>query len=316
MSVRRATISDVAKAAGVSIGAVSRILNKDPSINVREETRRAVHRAMTELGYSPNPHARSLRTARTGSLAMILPEIDSPAFAAIIQGAQKAAYERGYSLLVGGVGPDADDPELPARLLQRNRVDGFLVSSGLREAETLDALRNLDAPSVLLNRYLDDEHPHVIMDDEAGVAAVVQYLIELGHRDIGFLGSPSRFLGMRRVAGVPPRLVRGRHRPTACVCARRRIHVGRRPTHDGGPAVVGPATDRGVRDEPPCRGGRDGGRGPIWPPPAPRALGRKLLRRTGRRTPQPGAHGGALSTRATRLSIRGDVDRPGRGSRG
>ena len=201
MSSKRATITDVAKAVGISIGAVSRILNKDPSLAVREETRVAVHRTMAELGYSPNPHARGLRMARTGSLAMILPEINSPAFAAMIQGAQKAAHERGYSMLLGGVGPDADDPGLPARLLHKNRVDGFLVSSGVGEIESLAALRSLDAPAVLLNRFLDEGQPHVVLDDEGGVAALVRHLIGLGHRRIGFLGSPARFLGTRRVAG-------------------------------------------------------------------------------------------------------------------
>lgn len=201
MAPKRATISDVARAAGVSIGAVSRILNKDPSLAVRDETRVAVHQAMANLGYSPNPHARSLRTARTGTLAMILPEIDSPAFLPIIQGVQKAVHARGYSMLLGGVGPDADDPGLPGRLLLRTRVDGFLVSSGLREGETLAALRSVDAPAVLLNRYLDEKQPHVLLDDEAGAAALVRHLTGLGHRRIGFLGSPERFLGMRRVAG-------------------------------------------------------------------------------------------------------------------
>lgn len=201
MSRKRATITDVARVAGVSIGAVSRILNNDPSLAVREETRTAVRKAIAELGYSPNPYARGLRTARTGSIAMILPEINSPAFTAMIQGAQKAAQERGYSMLLGGVGTDGDDPSLPARLLRRNRVDGFLVSTGLREVESLDALRTLEAPAVLLNRYLDDTQPHVVLDDESGVAALVRHLIGLGHRRIGFLGSPKRFLGTRRVAG-------------------------------------------------------------------------------------------------------------------
>jgi LacI family transcriptional regulator len=201
MSLKRVTISEVAKAAGISIGAVSRILNKDPSLAVREETRKAVLKAIAELGYSPNPHARSLRMARTGSLAMILPEIDSPAFAAMIQGAQKAAHERGYSMLLGGVGPDGDDPELPSRLLNRNRVDGFLVSTGLHETESLAALKSLGAPSVLLNRYLDKTQPHVLLDDKGGATALVRHLTGLGHRRIGFLGSVERFLGFRRLAG-------------------------------------------------------------------------------------------------------------------
>lgn len=201
MSSKRATITDVARAAGISIGAVSRILNGDASLTVRDETRAAVHKAMRDLGYSPNPHARGLRLARTGSVAMILPEIDSPAFAAMIQGAQRAVHERGYSMLLGGVGPDCDDPDLPGRLLRKNHVDGFLISSGLRERDTLAALRTLQAPSVLLNRYLDADHPHVVLDDEGGAAALVRHLIVLGHRRIAFLGSSERFLGMRRVAG-------------------------------------------------------------------------------------------------------------------
>lgn len=201
MSPKRATIADVAKAAGISIGAVSRILNKDPTLAVREETREAVYKAMSELGYSPNPNARSLRMSRTNTLAMVLPEMDSPAFTAIIQGAQRAATSRGYSMLLGGVGSDGDDPQLPARLLKKNRVDGFLVSTGLREAESFAVLKSLGAPSVLLNRYLDEDHPHVILDDEGGVDAMVRYLIELGHRRIGFLGAPERFLGKRRFDG-------------------------------------------------------------------------------------------------------------------
>jgi hypothetical protein len=206
------------------------------------------------LGYSPNPHARSLRMARTGSLAMILPEINSPAFAAMIQGAQKAAHERGYSMLLGGVGPDGDDPELPARLLQKNRVDGFLVSSGLREAESLAALRSLDAPAVLLNRYLDEVQPHAVLDDEGGVAALVRHLIGLGHRRIGFLGSPKRFLGMRRVAGYRIAL------EEAAIAFDAALVSDAGYTREGGERAMeallsfAPAANRGVRNQPLGRG--------------------------------------------------------------
>ena len=62
-------------------------------------------------------------------------------------------------------------------------------------------MRTLGAPSVLLNRYLDDAQPHVILDDVGGVTAIMRHLTGLGHRRVGFLGSPDRFLGLRRVAG-------------------------------------------------------------------------------------------------------------------
>lgn len=201
MEGKRVTIADVAKATGVSPGAISRILNNDPTLNVREETKHNVMRAIAELGYSPNPQARGLRLARSGSLAMIVPEINSPAFVAIIQGAQRAARESGYSMLIGGIGEEGEDPDLAARILASNRVDGFLISTGKNEAKQLAAARTLRAPAVLVNRYLDETFPHVVLDDESGVALAVRNLVELGHQRIAFLGSTRRFLGTRRLAG-------------------------------------------------------------------------------------------------------------------
>jgi DNA-binding LacI/PurR family transcriptional regulator len=198
---KRVTIADVAKATGVSPGAISRILNNDPTLNVRDETKETVRRAIAELGYIPNPQARGLRLARSGSLAMIVPEINSPAFVAIIQGAQRAAYELGYSMLIGGIGEEGENPNLAARILSGNRVDGFLISTGKQEARQLAAVQQLGAPAVLVNRYLNERFPHVMLDDEAGVALTVRHLAELGHERIGFLGSTRRFLGTRRLTG-------------------------------------------------------------------------------------------------------------------
>jgi len=201
MHGKKVTIVEVAKAAGVSIGAVSRILSNDPKLNVRAETRESVLKVIEELGYAPNPQARSLRTARTNSFAMIVPEIDSPAFPAIIEGAQSAAHERGYSMLLGGVGEHGEDPTLADRLISKNRVDGLLISTGRREPADMPELKTLKAPSVLVNRYLNDSHPHVILDDFAGAMALTRYLIELGHKRIAFVGELNRFLGIRRVGG-------------------------------------------------------------------------------------------------------------------
>lgn len=201
MAGKRVTIADVARATGVSPGAVSRIINNDATLNVREETKQNVMRAIAEMGYSPNPQARGLRLARSGSLAMIVPEINSPAFVPIIEGAQRAARELGYSMLIGGIGEEGEDPALAERILTSNRVDGFLISTGKNEMKQLAAAKTLQAPAVLVNRYLDDSFPHVVLDDEAGVALAVRHLADLGHRRIAFLGSTRRFLGTRRLAG-------------------------------------------------------------------------------------------------------------------
>ncbi|WP_154403487.1 LacI family DNA-binding transcriptional regulator, partial [Bordetella pertussis] len=194
-------IVDVAKAANVSPAVVSRILSNDSKLVVREETRARVQQAIEELGYTPNLQARGLRLSRSNTLAMIVPELNSPVFPVIIQGAQRAAWERGYSLLVGGMGGEEEDPKVAGRLLRSNRIDGLLVTTGRHEAQMLQELATLNAPFVLVNRYLDDQHPYVELDERGAAAAITRHFIELGHRRIAFLGGLQRRVGERRVAG-------------------------------------------------------------------------------------------------------------------
>lgn len=203
MAVRnpRATIRDVAQASGVSISAVSRILNGDPTMRVREETRDAVHNAIAALGYMPNTQAKALRQARVGTLGMIAPEIYSPAFPELVRGAQQAASGCGYSLILAGLGADGENPRLARELLQRNHVDGVLLSTGVMEEAVLAEARALTAPAVLLNRYIDESFPHVIVDDQAGAMQLMAYLTGLGHRRVAYLGALDRSLGSRRLAG-------------------------------------------------------------------------------------------------------------------
>jgi len=198
---RRITIAEVAKMAGVSIGAVSRIANGDKTLNVREDTRELVLKIIKEVGYSPNPQAQALRKLKSKSIAMIVPEIESPAFPAIIQGAQRAATEGGYSLLIGGIGETAEDPKLPERLVKANRVDGLLISTGRNEAAVLNELRHVQVPYVMVNRYHEEDTPRVVLDDFNAAVDLVSHLIDEGHRRIGFLGSRDRFLGTRRFLG-------------------------------------------------------------------------------------------------------------------
>lgn len=194
-------IVDVAKAANVSPAVVSRILSNDSKLVVREETRARVQQAIEELGYTPNLQARGLRLSRSNTLAMIVPELNSPVFPVIIQGAQRAAWERGYSLLVGGMGGEEEDPKVAGRLLRSNRIDSLLVTTGRHEAQMLQELATLNAPFVLVNRYLDDQHPYVELDERGAAAAITRHFIELGHRRIAFLGGLQRRVGERRVAG-------------------------------------------------------------------------------------------------------------------
>ncbi len=147
----RSTIVDVAKAARVHPSTVSRALSAEPGHVLRPETRARVVAAADRLGYRPSALARSLRLQRTLTLGMLVPDIANTFLAGIIKGAEEAAHERGYTLVLCNTG---DVPEREAtyiRVLREREVDGILVAS-TRLADTTDEdLREDRFPFVLVN---------------------------------------------------------------------------------------------------------------------------------------------------------------------
>ena len=127
---RRSTIADVAALAGVDRAVVSRLLNADPRLSIRDSTRGRVISAIKELDYQPNAAARSLRTSRTQTIALLVPDYANPAYGEIIKGAETAAASAGTSLMTGSM-ETAD--ESFGRYLERlghGRVDGLLIAAG------------------------------------------------------------------------------------------------------------------------------------------------------------------------------------------
>ena len=104
MSQRRVTISDVAELAGVSYQTVSRVINNNP--NVSAVTRQRVQEIVTKTGYRPSHIARSLVTARTATIGLVVPDISNPFFSAIARGADQVASKNGYSILLCNTGED------------------------------------------------------------------------------------------------------------------------------------------------------------------------------------------------------------------
>src|SRR5262245_31258234 len=103
MTTRRArvTLVDVARLAGVDKAIVSRVVNEDPALVIRPDTRERVLAAISDLGYRPNIAARSLRTAKAGTLGLVIPDFANPVYAEIITGAERAALARGHVLVTG-----------------------------------------------------------------------------------------------------------------------------------------------------------------------------------------------------------------------
>jgi LacI family transcriptional regulator len=187
----RATITDVASEAGVHPSTVSRVLNGHAGSTIRPATRERVLAAADVLGYRPSALARSLRLQRTLTLGMLVPDITNPFFSSIIKGAEDAARERGYNLILCN---SEDQPEREAaylQLLRERQVDGVLIASSQMADETIEGLRADSFPFVLVNRAaLDGEDLAVVVDNHAAAVEVVAHLAALGHRRVGHLAGP------------------------------------------------------------------------------------------------------------------------------
>ncbi len=187
----RATIVDVASEAGVHPSTVSRVLNGHAGTTVTEVTRERVLAAADRLGYRPSALARSLRLQRTLTLGMLVPDITNPFFSSIIKGAEDAARQRGYNLILCN---SEDDPQREAtylRVLRERQVDGLLIASSQMADDTIAELREEAFPFVLLNRATHSvEDLAVVVDNHSAAVEVVAYLAGLGHRRVGHIAGP------------------------------------------------------------------------------------------------------------------------------
>ena len=198
---RSVTIADVAKAAGVSIPTVSRTLNNKEY--VADETRLRVHEAIRTLGYAPHTQARRLRGGASMTLALHHP-VESPyELTCVIEtpyitGAAAAASENEYFLnfLVSQI-----TPESLLNMYRSNQIDGIILLQVCLDDWRVNVLRQYNYPFVMIGRCADLEGLNFIdLDFEDAMLRAFDYLVELGHRDIGFLTYPRSW----RKSGIGP----------------------------------------------------------------------------------------------------------------
>ena len=183
-----ASIKDVAREAGVSIATVSRVLNDIDVVN--EDTKKKVKDAITKLAYRPNIVARSLKTQKSSTIGIIIPDISNQFYPEIVRGCEDVANIYNYNIMLCNADLDVEKEMEALRVLKEKMVDGVIYMSNSLEPEIVLLLQNLQIPTVLVETR-DKEHtfPSVTIDNEKAAFDAVNYLINKGDKKIAFLGS-------------------------------------------------------------------------------------------------------------------------------
>ncbi|MDQ3659909.1 MAG: LacI family transcriptional regulator [Actinomycetota bacterium] len=196
----RHRLQDVARSAGVSKSIASRVLNGDPGLLVRPETRARVVEAARELNYRPHAAARGLKRAKTGALGLLVPPLTNPVYVRIIRGAFERALELDFVvLLVEDVEPGQAE-QSTSRLIQAGRIDGLMIASAQPGHPLLVAPSLQRLPHVFMNRAVAESGRNVVMDEMSASATALDHLVGLGHERIGHVAGPHELDTARRRA--------------------------------------------------------------------------------------------------------------------
>jgi LacI family transcriptional regulator len=197
------TIRDVARLAEVHPGTVSRALNEQTRALVNEETAARVLRAADQLGYRPNPIARGLKTNRSYTIGVMIPDLTNPLFPPIVRGIEDQLGDAGYTLLIVNTDNDPERERSHIDAMRARQVDGFIAATARLDVELLHEAAAGGTPLVLVNRSLEDGSlPAVTVDDRRGIALAVDHVVKLGHRRIGHVAGPQNVsTGHRRYLG-------------------------------------------------------------------------------------------------------------------
>ena len=184
-----ASIKDVAVHAGVSVGTVSNVLNHPSRVSSATVTR--VQTSISELGFVRNDAARQLRAGESRTIALLVFDAANPFFTALARGAEDAATEEGYSVILANSSESQDREHSYLDLFEEQRVRGILVSPYGDVEERLSALKKFGIPSVLVDRVSEKQlFSSVSVDDHAGGSIAAKHLLSLGRTKLGFVGGP------------------------------------------------------------------------------------------------------------------------------
>jgi LacI family transcriptional regulator len=197
------TLKDVAARAGVHPATASRALSPETSLLVSEDTARRVRDAAKALGYRPNPLARSLRTRRSHTIGVLIPDLNNPLFPPIVRGLEDRLAKAGYVALLGNTDSDEKRERIVFEQMRARHVDGFVLATTHLRSSLLAEAARADLALVLMNRMAEDQDfSSVSVDNESGIRMAVSHLAALGHRRIAHIAGPQDLsTGLNRYRG-------------------------------------------------------------------------------------------------------------------
>lgn len=182
-----ASIKDVAREAGVSIATVSRVINKVDVVN--EDTKKRVNEAIEKLNYSPNIVAQSLKTQRSRSIGILVPDISSQVYPEIVRGAEDVANMYDYSIILCNSDFDIQKEKKYIKVMKEKMVDGLLYMSSSLDPEILEYIKDINMKTVLVESTEDEKIlPSVTIDNRQAAHEAVKLLIDRGHKKIAYIG--------------------------------------------------------------------------------------------------------------------------------
>lgn len=191
MQKKRITLKDIARETGVHVSTVSRALDPVERKTITEEVAKRIQAAAESLGYRPNRIAAGLRTNRTMTVGVMIPDITNVIFPPILRGIESVLEPLGYASIIVNTDSERDREIRLLDVLRDRGVDGIIHAAVLRSDPSIASAAQDGLPVVTLNRKVEfSSIPYVINDEDAGICQMLRHLRELGHSRIAHIAGP------------------------------------------------------------------------------------------------------------------------------
>ncbi len=198
--MKKVSISDIARKAGVSVSTVSFVMNdKAVKMRISREVIEKVENVAREMGYRPNQLARGLRTGKTKTIGLIVENISNAFFATLAKSIEDEAKKYDYKVVYCSTDNDEEKARDLINMLSQRQVDGYIITPTLNLSEDIRRLQGENKPVVLIDRYFPqhEEIPAVLVDNYEGVSRGMEYLYDKGYRKIALVSIETEMAHMK-----------------------------------------------------------------------------------------------------------------------